>query len=108
MGLACSDFKVQKPVTQETVDKPSAPTSARGGKSQVDETPFQPKAALKVKEGGFGAAALITSNRGVFAELYTVEDAIIGEGTYSVVNKCLKKQNNQYFAVKKILRKHMR
>jgi calcium-dependent protein kinase len=110
MGANCSNCHLQKPVAQASQETGDAPDAA--GPSQASPgaaSPFQPRAALKVKTGGFGAAALVLTNRGNFSDFYRIdEDDVLGEGTYSVVHKCTKIQSKQTFAVKTIQKKHMR
>lgn len=120
MGVNCSNCAVapKNGLPQEGGDAPGKPASGSVTPTFVVKAgevgTFQPRSALKVKEGGFGAAAMIVQNRGAIADFYNIDEGtVLGEGTYSLVNKCTKKQGvpgatKQAFAVKTIQRRHMR
>lgn len=76
--------------------------------TQLASAPFSPKVSLKVKSGGFGSEALIHENRGSLSELYDIESEVLGEGNYSIVKRCTKKQTSQSYALKSISGKCMR
>jgi len=73
-------------------------------KESSKEPSGQARAHLAVKLGGFSIGAFAASNRGALEEYYSIEKAVIGEGSYGSVQKCQYKDTGEWRAVKTINR----
>mmetsp|Transcript_3047 Transcript_3047/g.7287 ORF Transcript_3047/g.7287 Transcript_3047/m.7287 type:complete len:552 (-) Transcript_3047:150-1805(-) len=66
----------------------------------------QKRGSLVVKDGGFSVAHFVAENRGKIDELYTLDDKVLGEGSYGTVKKCTNTATGVARAVKSI-HKHL-
>mmetsp|Transcript_53823 Transcript_53823/g.122435 ORF Transcript_53823/g.122435 Transcript_53823/m.122435 type:complete len:569 (-) Transcript_53823:235-1941(-) len=68
----------------------------------MDPAHSQKRGSLVVKDGGFSVADFVPENRGRLEDLYSIDEKVMGEGSYGTVKRCVNQATGAVRAVKTI------